>query len=243
MDDDSIQSEIARLERLLRIQPDNPEIQLDLGRALFGASEFERALGVLLDCFDHSLDHNRSFSGVRGTYILEEIVRLGEFHPPAIAALKARRDQARELLLAPPSRAETTELRIKLDLEPAMNLPAPRKKAAKDLLLLNRVLGEEAESINVFNKISQTWNPKLRESAGNDSSCSQPRDNPYSILERGVRRILIDQQRYAEFLKLVAHPLDELHSKIERAGRGLNSLVLPSFAVGQAARFLISIGP
>ena len=58
------------------------------------------ALRELLWCFDTGMTAVTSFTGVRVSFLLSDIARLGERHPAALDALRARRDVAEKRLLA-----------------------------------------------------------------------------------------------------------------------------------------------
>jgi hypothetical protein len=73
------------------------EEQFDKGRELAEAGDHAGALNALLFAFDHSLAVS-GWGGVRLSYIPGEIAELGVNYPPALDALRARRD-ARERLI------------------------------------------------------------------------------------------------------------------------------------------------
>ncbi len=58
------------------------------------------ALRELLWCFDTGMVQVTSFGGVRRSFLLSEVVRLGERYPAALDALRERRDAAEKRLLA-----------------------------------------------------------------------------------------------------------------------------------------------
>ncbi len=67
------------------------------GKELASTGEVEKALAEFLWCFDVGMRQINSMAGVRSSYLLAEIVRLG---PTGIAALEDRRNRARQTLLA-----------------------------------------------------------------------------------------------------------------------------------------------
>lgn len=64
------------------------------------AGRFAEALEDYLWCFDEGVKHQPSFVGVRGSFLVSEIAELGKRHPPAIAALRERRDRLEARLRA-----------------------------------------------------------------------------------------------------------------------------------------------
>jgi RNA polymerase sigma factor (sigma-70 family) len=57
------------------------------------------ALREFLWCYDEGMTRFPSFAGVRSSYLLNSIAKLGETYPPALTALRERRDQAMQQLL------------------------------------------------------------------------------------------------------------------------------------------------
>lgn len=57
------------------------------------------ALKELLWCFDEGMVGVASYGGVRRSFLLSVIGKLGEKHPPALQALRTRRDQAQRRLM------------------------------------------------------------------------------------------------------------------------------------------------
>jgi RNA polymerase sigma factor (sigma-70 family) len=57
------------------------------------------ALREFLWCYDEGMTRFPSFAGVRSSYLLNSIAKLGETYPPALTALRERRDQAMRQLL------------------------------------------------------------------------------------------------------------------------------------------------
>jgi hypothetical protein len=58
------------------------------------------ALAEFLWCYDEGMPQVPSYGGVRYSFLLSEIKRLGEKYPPALDALRERRDQAEKRLMA-----------------------------------------------------------------------------------------------------------------------------------------------
>lgn len=66
------------------------------------AGQSEEALAEFLWCYDEGMVLVSAFDGVRGSYLLGEIARLGEKYPLALDALRVRRDQLFDAILADP---------------------------------------------------------------------------------------------------------------------------------------------
>lgn len=84
----------AQLEKT----PDDAMVRMNLGRELAAAGEHAQALREFLVCFDTGRE-SVGYGGVRLSYLLADIARLGEVHPPALEALRARADAAERALL------------------------------------------------------------------------------------------------------------------------------------------------
>jgi TonB family protein len=71
----------------------------DLGKELARKGENAAALAEYLWCFDVGMNApSSSYSGVRTSYLLGDIAGLGSHYPPALDALRTRRDAALKLL-------------------------------------------------------------------------------------------------------------------------------------------------
>ena len=78
----------------------DPMERQKFGDELARAGKYPEALAEYLWCFDHGLEYQPAYTGVRVSFLLSSIVELGKNHPPALAALKERRDKAQALLLS-----------------------------------------------------------------------------------------------------------------------------------------------
>ncbi len=79
--------------------PTDYKARMDYGRELARRGRHEEALKEFLWCFDEGEKHNSGFSGVRVSFLLSDIVRLGKEYPPALEALRERRDRNEEKVL------------------------------------------------------------------------------------------------------------------------------------------------
>ena len=60
------------------------------------------ALTEFLWCYDEGMRRVTAFGGVRQSFLLSDIVKLGQSYPPALTALRERRDEAQRLLATEP---------------------------------------------------------------------------------------------------------------------------------------------
>jgi hypothetical protein len=78
----------------------NPMSRMKLGEQLAKDGAFEKALEHLLWCYDEGVKSNPAFVGVRSSFLLGSLARLGESYPAAKDALIQRRDAAEAQLKA-----------------------------------------------------------------------------------------------------------------------------------------------
>jgi len=79
---------------------DDPVARMQLARVLAKRGRYDEALAEYLWCLDHGLDAHPEFFTVRTTALLSDLATLGRDYPPALAALKERRDDAEMHLLS-----------------------------------------------------------------------------------------------------------------------------------------------
>lgn len=83
-------------------KPTKSEVDARYKRAqeLAAAGRRDEALEEYLWCYDEGMPGIPAFDGVWSGGLVEALARLGEAYPPALAALRDRRDRARERVLA-----------------------------------------------------------------------------------------------------------------------------------------------
>jgi len=91
----------------------------------------EEALKEFLWCYDTGMRQVSSFAGVRGSYLLDALVKLGKNYPPALAAVLERRDVAEQRL-----RASATD-----------------SDAVSDYASFNHALKEDAKNLILFTSL------------------------------------------------------------------------------------------
>ena len=109
----------------------DPMKREDFGDALAQSGKKDEALTEYLWCFDEGLKHAPAYVGVRSSYLLSAIARLAKNYPPALEALKTRRDAAKQSLA---------------------NNPRDRT-AAGDFSSLNHALEDDAATLAYFDEL------------------------------------------------------------------------------------------
>jgi thiol-disulfide isomerase/thioredoxin len=110
---------------------DDPMLRMEYADALAQKGRIEDALSEYLWCFDHGLEHSPAFVGVRVSFLPSRIVQLGQTHPPALDALRTRRDAARKAIEGGTA-----------DFQAAMGFAA-----------LNDYLGEKDQTLALYDRI------------------------------------------------------------------------------------------
>lgn len=77
----------------------DPMVRLHLADVMAQERRHDEALAEYLWCFDHGLEGHSEFTGVRLSFLLSSLARLGAVHPPAREAMLQRRDRL-ELAIA-----------------------------------------------------------------------------------------------------------------------------------------------
>jgi RNA polymerase sigma factor (sigma-70 family) len=114
------------------ITQDAVEARYKRAQDLARAGDTAAALKEFLWCFDTGMPQVSGYTGVRRSYVLSEIAKLGEADPEALAALRTRRDAAEKRLLA-----------SKNDFD-----------AAADFSSLNHYLKEDARTLQVYDQMA-----------------------------------------------------------------------------------------
>lgn len=97
----------------------------------------DEALAEYLWCFDHGLERHPEFGGVRLSFLLSSLARLGAVHPPARTAMEERRNR---LQLAIDGHTATPE-------------------EGGEFAALNHFLGEDERTLDAYNRLSQDGKP------------------------------------------------------------------------------------
>ncbi len=102
-------------------------------RELARSGNWEAALPELLWCYDEGMVRISSFTGVRSSFLLSELGRLAKDYPPALAALRERRDRAEQRMLDDES----------------------DRRAPMDVAALNDALGEKDRNMVLFEQLPE----------------------------------------------------------------------------------------
>ncbi|HEX4139287.1 MAG TPA: thioredoxin domain-containing protein [Candidatus Methylacidiphilales bacterium] len=102
-----------------------------LGQELAHKGMDDQALAEFLWCFDDGMKSAPAYSGVRVSFLLGDLGQLARHYPPALDALKQRRDQARQDLEKSPSDFH----------------------AAQDFSALNHALDDDKTTLAYFDKL------------------------------------------------------------------------------------------
>jgi thiol-disulfide isomerase/thioredoxin len=110
---------------------DAVKARYELGQALARQGAESEALREYLWCYDVGMVQEASYAGVRGSFLLSSIKQLGRTHPPALVALRERRDEAERRMLG----------------------GAEDRRAAMDFASLNGALDENDRTLAVFDAL------------------------------------------------------------------------------------------
>ncbi len=138
-------SPIERAKEKLEAAGENdPMARMDYAQSLVRMGKYEEALKEYLWCYDHGNDNAIGFTGVRNSYLLSDIARLGRKHPPALEELRKRRDAAEARVISEaPKKASMW----------SMFGEGMRDKPALDFASLNRELGEEERTLEIYDQL------------------------------------------------------------------------------------------
>jgi thiol-disulfide isomerase/thioredoxin len=109
----------------------NASARMQYGQALAQKGDDAEALKEYLWCFDHGLEKDQGFTGVRLSFLLSDIMNLANHYPAAKEALVTRRDKRNAKLSGGSTDYQTVV----------------------DLISLNKTLGEEQRNMVVFDKL------------------------------------------------------------------------------------------
>ncbi len=128
-----LQASTAAAAQLPPTRPTHADIEARFRHAqeMAKSGDAKGALKEFLWLFDEGMRGETSYGGVRLSYLLDAIFKLGAQDPDALAALRARRDQAL-----------------------AQATGASEPGATMDLAAINRVLGEESKTLAFYDQMS-----------------------------------------------------------------------------------------
>lgn len=123
-------SSVRRVSRA-RVTHAEVDARYDRAKELARAGSHAEALVEFLWCYDEGMVAVGSFTGVRNSFLLSQIAKLGAVYPPALDALRSRRDAVERSLFA--------------DLT--------RMKGLSDYSDLNHYLNEDEKTLALFDQI------------------------------------------------------------------------------------------
>ena len=128
-----VEQKLAAAKAGLAGSENDPMKRQSFAKELASAGRYEEALAEYLWCYDHGVEASPAYAGVRGSFLLGDIQRLGKDYPPALRALEDRRDKAETAVLA------GTDL----------------QRSASDMAALNRALGDQSRNLSIYDKLKQ----------------------------------------------------------------------------------------
>ena len=126
---------IAKMEKKFSEEwdKDDPMSRMHGADELIQNGDYKKALEELLWCFDQGHKASPTFLGARNSVLLSRIRRLGGSYPPALQALRDRRDA----------------------LLPDLIQATADQAAVNDFSVLNRGLEEDGETLKVYDRLSR----------------------------------------------------------------------------------------
>lgn len=175
----------------------NPMNRQQYARALAMKGKNEEALKEYLWCFDHGLEHNMAYTGVRLSFLLSEIGQLGRQYPPALDELRKRRDSAEKAVLDPKKSDN--------HLGGFGMMGGAEAQRAMEVASLNRTLGDDQRTLVIFDKLADRQDAsRLRK-----------------MMLHEVLDPLIEARRYDDVLVAVGDPMTEINSRIDSYNRSV----------------------
>ncbi|MCB9850878.1 MAG: DUF255 domain-containing protein [Phycisphaerales bacterium] len=140
---------LERADELLKSAGENdPMARMQYADSLARMGKYEEALDAYLWCFEEGNNYMIGFFGVRLSFLLSDIRRLGQDYPPALEALRQLRDAARERVLA---EAPVEEKKEKSFWDHFRVTTATT--SVPEFAALNDALGEEQDTLRVYDQM------------------------------------------------------------------------------------------
>jgi hypothetical protein len=150
----SVTEQIGRGERLLQWQrealvrkTDDPFARQAHGSRCSEQGLHELALEHFLWCWDHGLEHDPSYVGMRSSWLVWEIAQLAPDHEPALAALNERRSACLDALLSGD-----------IEIDPAVG-------HARDLAMIDRMLDRQQDTLRAWDDLAALEDDPVRAAA------------------------------------------------------------------------------
>ncbi len=171
-------------EKMLADGTNNPSGRMQYAMALAQKRMNAEALAEYLWCYDHGVQANPAFAGVRASFLMNYIKSLAQAYPPAKKELETRRDACLVKVTS----------------------GSPDAEAVGELFALNRALGEEKKNLEIYDKLPagsqarERVQPQLTEqflNARRYSDVLQGKD-PVAAFKQSVERFNTTMGRLAQ---------------------------------------------
>jgi thioredoxin-related protein len=83
---------LAQAKEQIAAKKTDPSARMEYAQTLTQKGLYKEALEEYLWCYDHGLEYSKGFTGVRLSFLLSDIYKLGKTYQPALDALQQRRD-------------------------------------------------------------------------------------------------------------------------------------------------------
>lgn len=118
-------------DKLVAAGTNDPMARMQFGNTLAQKGRNAEALSEYLWCFDHGVEADAAFVGVRGSFLLMDIKNLAAKYPPARQALETLRDERQARVSGNSADRQTIQ----------------------DLIALNGALGQDDKNLAVFDQL------------------------------------------------------------------------------------------
>ena len=116
----------------------DPQARMQHAKKLADQGEYEAALEEYLWCYDDGGNGHPEFTGVRGSFLLTQISQLGKVYPPALDALRERRNDVEE----------------RIDRE---GVGTQMGMLAMQLAILNHTLGDDDRNVQLYRNLKANY--------------------------------------------------------------------------------------
>ncbi len=172
----------------------DPIARMEHGLDCARRQQYAAALTDLLWCFDVGSESDPSFAPVRRSFLLTYIAELGVSYPPAIAALRERRDR----------------------IENSLKSGAATEDDALDFGALNRVLYDTSRTVTVYDYGKLRWPERVRSALFSESVAPLVEAKRYHDVVDGTENVLsiVSErlQQTSEQLRMLDTLLDDVEA-------------------------------
>ncbi|MFY9223537.1 MAG: thioredoxin domain-containing protein [Blastocatellia bacterium] len=201
----------------------DPDTRSNYARELFRVGSYEEALTHYLWCFDEALNYVPNYAGVRTSFLLSDIARLGQKYPPALEALIERRSKA-EKQLADVQNIESNETLFFL---------------AHDFIAINRSLGKEGNISNLefYAKVKQNNQKRLEASLLDEVLDSLLEAKRYNDIVESAANILDRiEEKIVSYQRFV-----EINKKLSRENIENTNLIIKRNTINESVKYFTAL--